>query len=459
MKWIGGRRGLLTVAGAVLLILIVIGISCIGVEAESYCPPEASSMNQNTVAQEYTGHAGHDNIEGQWTVGMFVFAALRILFETSLYATVGSILWGAVAFRDRAELHAETRRLSLYCFRCYWIFFIIDMYVESDQAVNGNTLTDLIHWFVEPGRGLSLLALFVLGLIGYFFIIRRSSHLQLLWSLFMILAQYDGRLLEPSVFFFAKWIAYSAFGLTVAWLTAGLLLTYRFRLQKRWDEMWKFVLRLTDSYRVACLISILSITMVLWLEAELLLENIDGWHVAVLICTGMVWIVGKVMRGRISQMKEGKWSGLSLSMILIFCIICITSNQSMASDLSANKPFYWHQMGNEMHVTIQITPNRAGLNQFIAKVWLPQQEGPPKRVSMELETVRDSVKSRLEIPLSLAVQGDPELEEYTFDGFTSYLFQGEGRIPKSKGLWRVKLEVLDAGQVRHVSGKEFEVNR
>ncbi|MDT2257337.1 CopD family protein [Paenibacillus larvae] len=113
------------------------------------------------------------------------------------------------------------------------------------------------------------------------------------------------------------------------------------------------------------------------------------WGVLLLVKSGLVLIVIIVAAFiRMYMKNKGERSlkqWLRVDFTLMLGIIGIVGFLTYTSPTPSNEPLYWHEMGEQIHMTASITPNVPGVNKFMTKVWLPESMGEPKRVQFILK--------------------------------------------------------------------------
>ncbi len=119
----------------------------------------------------------------------------------------------------------------------------------------------------------------------------------------------------------------------------------------------------------------------------------------------------------------------------------------------ANEPLNWHVMGEKIHMTAQISPNAPGVNDFTAKVWLPEKLGKPKQVIMKLQSVDSPEIAPLMVPLESFE--DPSFEE-SF-GMKRHSYKARGAYLPYPGRWKLEVRVMDSNDDETVYEKEIRI--
>src|SRR5690606_3195974 len=166
------------------------------------------------------------------------------------------------------------------------------------------------------------------------------------------------------------------------------------------------------------------------------------WGTALLVKLAAVLLVLPVAGAIRWQMKRrGIPSGrlVAADFGLAVAVVAIAAVLSGLNPVPANKPLHWHVMGEDIHMTAQISPNAPGSNRFMVKVWLPENEGGPERVQLQLiPRIGGDEPAPIDVPLAPA---EDLGERDFFPGFNRYDYAGEGIYLAFPGEWRVRVMV------------------
>ncbi|MCU6712215.1 CopD family protein [Paenibacillus sp. J5C_2022] len=129
-----------------------------------------------------------------------------------------------------------------------------------------------------------------------------------------------------------------------------------------------------------------------------------------------------------------------------------TSPAPVEESALADNPFYWHEMGEEAHMTLRMNEGAHTGEQLVRLyVWLPEGQGAPKSVAVGYLDGGGDAAAEVNIPM----EPMPEGEEKTFDfpGFTKYSYRAEGAYLPAEATGEVMVELTDA------NGKAFHYTR
>jgi copper transport protein len=177
------------------------------------------------------------------------------------------------------------------------------------------------------------------------------------------------------------------------------------------------------------------------------------WLLAKIALTLLVAIAALFIRRRLR--RSGKLSGiwLKVDIGLLAAIVIVVGVLTYQIPLPRNEPLHYHAMGNDMHLTLRISPNAPGDNQFIVKVWLPEQDGGPKEVKLRLVQENRPEAEAVDVPL----QPYEDQEFDAFDGFAKYTYVSEGPYLDHAAKWRAVVQVTDAHGTERTRETAFRI--
>jgi copper transport protein len=123
--------------------------------------------------------------------------------------------------------------------------------------------------------------------------------------------------------------------------------------------------------------------------------------------------------------------------------------------LPANEQLNFHQMGTEMHVTLRVTPNTPGDNQFNLKIWLPEQigEGVPKTVLLRMLPLDKEGMGFIDVPLE--VYADEEMD--AFPDFKKSTYKAKCPYLPFAGEWKAQIRVTDSEDTERVVETTYRI--
>lgn len=184
----------------------------------------------------------------------------------------------------------------------------------------------------------------------------------------------------------------------------------------------------------------------------------SSWGIALLVKVGAVLLIIPVAGMIRRQMKRrgvpaGKLVATDFSLALV--IVVLAAVLSGLNPVPTNKPLHWHVMGADIHMTAQIAPNEPGMNRFAVKVWLPEEDGEPEQVALQLiPLLGEEDPAPIDIPL---VPSEDLGEMDFFPDFERYDYAGEGVYLAFPGKWQVRVMVTAPGGKPYVFTEEMRV--
>lgn len=184
----------------------------------------------------------------------------------------------------------------------------------------------------------------------------------------------------------------------------------------------------------------------------------SGWGIALLVKVGAVLLVVTVAGVIRWQMKRRAFPDgrlVAADFGLALAIIAIAGVLTGLNPVPVNKPLHWHVMGYDIHMTAQITPNEPGPNRFWVKVWLPEEDGEPERVQLQLVPL---IGGEEPAPIDIPLAPSEDLGEMdVFLGFNRYDYTAEGIYLAFPGKWQVRVLVTAPGGKSYAFDKEMRV--
>ena len=410
---------------------------------------DASSFNLH----EQMGHSGHAAAT-QLTTSEFALYGSRILYYLALLLVSGVMLWYALLRAKNDVLLSVFRTWGRWLTLAYAAGSLLYVLAHASELMEGQPAEDWLRLFTRTEIGLTWAAIIVVALLG-FLMLRAGRLLRGLWALAALgLEAWSGHAAayEPLTY---------AIGLNLVHIVAsavwagGLLF-----LLALWFEERKDAGRFAEKFTTAAWISILLLTVTGVLSAVLFLPSFDylfytAWGALLIIKTGLVLLVVAVGAWLRILVKRGDLPDsrlLKADVVLMALIIAIVGIFTYISPLPANEPVSEHQMGTEMHITLRITPNVPGAdNQFIVKVWLPEESGQPKSVSLTLHSLSQPELGGIEVPIEAFE--DDEVDAFT--GYAKATYRVTGRYIPFAGEWQAQLRVRDKDDIERVHEEVF----
>jgi copper transport protein len=421
-------------------------------------PPPAKDASSFDLHRQmgHGNHAAHSFSSGLSLAQVLLFAS-RIAYYAALLAVAGWFLWSMALRLHGGSPDGWIRGWGTQLMRVHLLALLALILTHGYELLNN--IASLEEWgqlLTRTGIGRMWIVSLVLSAIG-FVLLLRNRWLDGLWSLALLGAKsasgHAAATETQGLAILLDWVHLLAASL---W-AGGLLLLFVLRARNR-EQFGRFA----PVFSNAALASIAVMVITGVLNLFLFLPRLHyllytTWGILLIVKTGFVLaviVVGALLRRRIRRGAFDRSRALfRLDLTLLGSIVAVVGILSYASPLPANEPLYWHRMGDDLHLTVSISPNSTGTNQYIVKVWLPEALGEPKRVALRLHPLDREEVAPIEVPLEAYDDTEPDL----FDGFGKYTYRAQGTYMPFPGRWEAEVRVLDSEDTEHVHRIETRI--
>ena len=404
------------------------------------------------------GHEGHgEGAATQLSAREFLIYAVRVFYFGALLLSAGWFIWSAWAPRRSPSFDAGFRdwsgRWGLWATRAFLVAALLFVFFHAMELTEGLPLSEWGRLFTSTDIGRAWAVMLLLALIGP--AVRNASRpVGLLWA---------GALLLVESF------AGHAAAYEPAWLTIGLDFIHLAGasvwagglalLAGLWLKDRKEAARFAAVFSGPALWSMAALAASGLVNAWVFLPGPEylfytGWGVLLLAKTGLTLLAvlaGGLIRLRLRRGGMPQGALLKADAAVMAAIVVIVGLFTYISPLPVNEPVYAHKMGEDMHLTLRITPNVPGENTFIVKVWLPQPLGEPKSVALRLRSEDRPDAGPIDVPLER--YEDTEIDNFT--GFVKAAYRAKGPYLPFPGRWTAEVRVVDAEDNEKVHREPF----
>ncbi|MEX2415118.1 MAG: copper resistance protein CopC [Paenibacillaceae bacterium] len=401
---------------------------------------------------------GAQSWQDRWTSVFTETAAvdlLHMVYFIIFLLFIGMLIWNLVLSRGRSEEDSRRHRNWIIQVQRIHLLVLIAVIVEFvQQTVGFDDWLRVQDILLSSTAGISWSVLFVLSLLGLG-VLQRNRFVDVVWILALVITKTQiGHPAASNYRFIIS--SLTAIHLLAAALWAGGLL-YLILLWSRYrQEAEKLILRFSNASLIAITLLVLSgiVNSMMYL-ADLSYIFETRWGLMLLIKVVAVVIVillGTWIRRRFIRnglLHVSTW--IKLDFVMLIVIASLAALLTTAEPNPPNEPLHWHVMGNEIHMTAEITPKAPGDNRFAVSVWLPEHSGDPKSVSMQLAGEPDGDK---EVIVLMKVNGT---NDYGFVGFNEYTYQAETDQLDHAGIWLIDITVTDQQGQSWVYSKQIRV--
>ncbi|MEF3313866.1 copper resistance protein CopC [Paenibacillus sp. GYB004] len=397
------------------------------------------------IASPESLHAGH-SLSADMSVYDILKYISRIAYFFGLLAVAGWVFWGIAAGLNQSAVSGYYRNGLLSVQRTHFLALIAFVYFHYQDLLGDQGFGELIGLFTGTWVGRSWLIAFVLSLVG-FAMLGRSKAGDAVWIVLLLAAKsvnghamgYEPRVLTVSLDFI------HLLGAAV-WVGGLLLIVPAWKKNRTWIDSFLpafsryaliSIIVLTLSGTATTLLYLPGLNYLLYSQwGKLLIAKVVFVVLVILMALG----IRMAMKGRkekdLRDMVRMDFGAMSIIVVLVGLLTFI-------SPVPPNEPLYWHQMGEKVHATVQITPKVPGDNRFQVDVWLPKELDKPKRVQLKLHNLDNPDIAPIEVPLAEHVN-DQEDAGFTADEtYGQFSYKAEGPYLPFAGLWKLEFRLLD----------------
>ncbi|GAB7056938.1 MULTISPECIES: copper resistance CopC/CopD family protein [Paenibacillus] len=383
--------------------------------------------------------------------------ASRIAFYVTMLGFTGLLLWlrwfgtgSPLETKNRLRRNAERWQ------QFYLIVYILFMWAHMGDLIGDAGAGALLRLFSQTTIGYAWLGGLLLALLS-FVMLYRNALLDYAWVA-------------------AVWVAKSMLGHAAAFQPAKDTLTLDFMhlaassvwvgglltLLLLWRHEREQARRLYPFFSMAAMISILVLiasgvlmTFIFLPDIRYIVETLWGKLLIVKTALVLAVVVTASLIRYFYRRNHERTTGrlIRADVLLMSLILGIAGVFTYLLPAPANEPLNWHVMGEKIHMTAQISPNAPGVNDFTAKVWLPEKLGKPKQVIMKLQSVDSPEIAPLMVPLESFE--DPSFEE-SF-GMKRHSYKARGAYLPYPGRWKLEVRVMDSNDDETVYEKEIRI--
>lgn len=403
-----------------------------------------------------SAHTDHEHGTGQLTTKDILQYGSRGLWFLMILTLTGWVAWLRMPGTGGADARRKLASWTLNLQRAQLVALLLLIFTHIEDLLGGGGVEEFWMLFGSTNIGISWLLLLVLSFLG-FVLVGKWKWLDLLWAVSLLAVKsFSGHAASFSPVWETIGLDFIHLVGAACWV-GGLVLLYA-----KWRQKSQDVGSFMRTFSNMALISVIVLTLSGSLSVLLFLPNLhyllySAWGILLLVKIGLVALViliGFVIRLLMRKKKTDQsvlWVKIDLT-FMVFIVLLVGIITYMAP-IPVNEPLQWHQMGEKVHVSADITPKIQGTNTFLAKVWLPEKAGKPKQVLMTLHYKDDQDIAPISVPLS-GFEDNTQEESY---GFVKFSYKAQGAYLPFRGNWELEMRVMDADDNETVYHKEFIV--
>ncbi|WP_240633089.1 copper resistance protein CopC [Paenibacillus montanisoli] len=398
------------------------------------------------------GHAGH-SVSTQLTTNQFIIYAVRIVYYGALLWAAGLMLWPMLTRGRGHALPGIQQKWERTALRTLLIVTLVYIFVHARQILSGYPSEEYNRLFLQTTIGREWIAMIALIAAG-FLVLRFHAVWKMAWALLVLAVEsWSGHAAVYSPKSASVMFDFVHLSAGAVWAGGLMLLLALWRADRK--EAGRFAVLFSRAALLSLALLILSglgLTFLFLPSLEYL--SYTAWGTILIVKTAfvlLVLVVGGILHIRVRKGDLPTGALLRADAALMALIIAAAALFTYISPLPANEPVTYHKMGDTMHLSLRVTPNKPGDNQFIVKVWLPEAVGAPKSVKLRLYSL-----DRKELgPIQVPIETYEDKEITSFDGYVKAAFMTEGPFIPFAGRWQAEIRVMDKEDNEQVEKVEF----
>ncbi|WP_158630078.1 copper resistance CopC/CopD family protein [Cohnella sp. AR92] len=415
-------------------------------------PPLPDSSSLDPHAQ--VGHAHNHGGSGNLTILDFLLYAARIAYYAGLLGLAGLLLWSlqrsaSPVVRDVRE---SVTRFGGKFVLCATLVYVV---LSLNNLTQGEPLSEWWRVLSETTVGQLYSAGLLLALAAPL-VTSLTAPGRLFWvAVALFVEAWNGHAAAFDPLSYSIVLDYAHLLAASLW-TGGLVLLLLVWRKER-PEAGRFALLFSKwallSFLVLWLTGVLSTLHFLPSWKYILYTNWGTWLIVKAAISLLVVVVAFFIRLRLRKGNLPQKSLLLSDIGLLSAILVVVGILTYQNPLPANESLHYHDMGEDMHVTLRISPNAPGDNSVQLKVWLPENLGQPKATVLRLQPVDRKDVAYIDVPLQ--AYEDSELDD--FPGFVKATFEAEGPYLPFAGKWEAQIRVTTSEDNELVRSTTFRI--
>ncbi|TVX98307.1 copper resistance CopC/CopD family protein [Cohnella terricola] len=413
--------------------------------------PDANQLDPH----QQVGHA-HNHGGAGLTVDSFLLYTARILYYAGLLATAGIALWGLMRRATPVVRDTLARSLGL-AGKFAFIATLAYVFFSLRDLGQGEPISEWWRILTETTIGKLYCAELLLAVAAPL-LPSLSAIPRVVWAALALFAEaWSGHAAAFNPIAYTVGLDYAHLLAASLW-GGGLVLLLAIWYKER-PEAGRFALLFSKwalvSFLVLWVTGVLSTLEFLPSLSYLKYTLWGKWLLAKVALSVLVAVTAFLIR---KQMKKGdlpRGSLLKVDVGLLAAIVLSVGVLTYQTPLPANKPLNYHKMGIDMHVTLRVSPNTPGDNQFTLKIWLPETvgEGKPKKVQLRMLPLDKKDMGYIDVPLE--PYEDQEIDE--FPNYVISTYKAQGPYLPFAGEWKAQIRVTDATDTERVLETTYRI--
>lgn len=372
-----------------------------------------------------------------------------MLYTIIVVVTVGLTLYEVYFTKDAsAELLQDMRAQRVLFARLLFVLVLCSIFEQAIMWLDrfGPDRFDVGQLFFESLTGQIWVAIFVLSLVGLF-IQRLSSTYLVIWSLLIVAAEsMNGHIAMLDSYAIVIDFIHLLCAAIWAGGIASFILNWKKSKEQLLQQMQSFMQVIWITVIVMSISGLLLAILILPDYLYLLYSSWGQWLLVKVVLVALALWGGHKVRQHVKKQELPLPRALRLEAIALLTVLAIAGVLTILSPEPKPNSLDYHKMGDELHYTVELTPNRPGSNTLSLKLWTLEEDGAIASVVVELTDIEKGERTSRNLELTKV-----ELEEpYDFMGFVEsrYKYAEELRLPYPSK-WQKKVDItFTSGEVR-----------
>lgn len=361
----------------------------------------------------------------------WLFYIVSMIYTIVLVVTVGLILFETYFVKDVSQnFLVKQQAYRKFAVKLLFFMVLISIFEQIIMWLDlfGAERFNFTQMFLETTTGQVWIALLVLSIIGL--LIQKLPMIYLaVWAVALLLVEsFDGHIAALDGYA----LVFDFVHLLCVALWVGGIITFILQWKRYKEEL----LPLLQSFMKVIWLSIIvmslsGIALALMILPDYLYLLYSSWGQWLLVKVALVIIAvycGYQIRGYVKKHNLPIVKALRIEGVTLLLVLAITGVITTISPEPSPNSLNKHVMGEELHYTVEISPNRPGPNDYAITLWTLENEGEVASVEVELKDLEKGERSkRIMLTLTKADLSDP----YDFMGFVEsrYEYDEQLRLP------------------------------
>lgn len=360
----------------------------------------------------------------------WLYYAVAMLYNLVLIVTIGLTLVETYFSKGASTqfIHRQNK-YRVFAVRLLFILVICSIFEQAMMWIKqfGMHKVNFSTLFFETSTGQIWIAIFSLVFIGLF-IQRLSTTTIVIWGLLLLVAEsLDGHISALASYM----IIFDFVHLLCTAIWVGGIVTFILHWKHNKEEL----LPIMQSFMrviwfTIIIMSASGIILTISILPDPLYLIYSGWGIALIIKVLLVIAAlycGYLVRNHIKEKQLPALKALLVEAIILVIVLLLAGLITAISPEPKDNTLNSHKMGDELHYTVELSPNRPGPNTLTLTLWTLEHEGEIDQVQVKLIDEQKGERTARDFELTEVDLVNP----YNFNGFieSRYTLNESLRLP------------------------------